>query len=148
MYNIDQVNKVIDKNICILSRYSHSHADEKLKAFDLNKTQAEIVLFIYENDNLSLADINRYFLFNKATITKNIKHLVHLGLVTWNSSESDKRKKIMVITDKGKALTPEIIKVLRHWDNQLTSELNKEEAEALSELLYTITKRITNNEEY
>ena len=62
MYNKDEINKIIDKNICILSRYSHAYADEKLKKFQLNKTQGEIVLFIYENDNLSLAEINRYFL--------------------------------------------------------------------------------------
>ena len=148
MYNKNQINKIIDKNICILSRYSHSYADEKLKMLELNKTQAEIVLFIYENDNLSLADINCYFLFNKATITKNIKHLVRLGLVTWNSSALDKRKKIMLITDKGKTLAPEIVKVLRQWDNKLTLELKKKEAESLSELLYTITKRITENEAY
>jgi len=148
MYNKNQVNKIIDKNICILSRYSHAHADEQLKILELNKTQAEIVLFIYENDNLSLTEINRYFLFNKATITKNIKHLVQLGLVTWNNSDADKRKKMMVITNKGKSLTPDIIKVLRQWDNKLTLELSTEEAASLSDLLYTITRRITENEAY
>jgi DNA-binding MarR family transcriptional regulator len=148
MYNKDHVNKIIDKNICIISRYSQGYADERLKKFQLNKTQAEIVLFIYENDNLSLAQINRYFLFNKATITKNIKYLIQLELVSWNSVKSDKRKKMMVITDKGRELVPEIINVLRQWDNNLTLALNKEETELLSELLYTITKLITKNEEY
>lgn len=148
MYNKEQINKIIDKNISILSRYSHSYADEQLKSLDINKTQAEILLFINENDNSNLAEINRYFLFNKATITKNIKHLVQLELVTWNNSDSDKRKKIMVITDKGKALAPEIIHVLEQWNNKLTLELNKEESESLSKLLYTITKRIIENEAY
>ena len=148
MYNKNQINKIIDKNICILSRYSQSYADDKLKTLELNKTQAEIVLFIYENDNSSLAEINRYFLFNKATITKNIKYLIRLGLVTWNSSATDKRKKMMVITEKGKALAPEIIKVLKQWNDKLTLELNREEVESLSELLYTITKQITKNKEY
>jgi len=147
-YNKKHVNKIIDKNIGIISRYSHTYADEMLKKFKLNKTQAEILLFIYENENMSLAQINRYFLLNKATITKNIKYLIKLDLVTWCSISSDKRKKIMLITEKGRIVVPEIIKVLAQWDQSLTLGLTKEEIESLSELLYSITKRITENEDY
>ena len=148
MYHKNQINKIIDKNISILSRYSHSYADAQLKDLAINKTQAEILLFISENDHLSLAEINRYFLFNKATITKNINHLVKLKLVRCNSSDADKRKKMMVITDKGKALAPEIIKVLDQWNNQLTLALTEAETASLSNLLHAITKRIIENEAY
>lgn len=148
MLSKESINKIIDKNICILSRYSHAYADDKLKDLQLNKTQAEILLFIYRNNDMSLAEINRYFLFNKATITKNIKHLIHLELASWHSNPTDKRKKMMLITNKGKVLMPEIIELLEEWDKHLTSALNKEETKTLSELLYKITKITTNNEEY
>jgi len=72
MYHKNQINKIIDKNICILSQYSHSYADEKLKVLKLNKTQPEIVLFIYENDNLSLLRLIAIFYLIKQSLQKTL----------------------------------------------------------------------------
>jgi len=52
------------------------------------------------------------------------------------------------LTNKRKALAPEIIKVLDQWNNQLTLDLTGAETASLSPLLHAITKQIIENEAY
>lgn len=112
-------NKIIGRNISILYRHEIVYVDMKLKEHNLNKIQAEFILFLKHYGDVNQTDLNKYFMFNKATITKIIKHLEQFDFVTSCINKRDKREKIISLEDKGIKIVPLLKQVLGEWESNI-----------------------------
>ncbi|MGH4050159.1 MAG: MarR family winged helix-turn-helix transcriptional regulator [Clostridium sp.] len=137
------MRELIGRNISILYRNENNFIDAKLKKYNLNKVQAEILLFLRENNGANLTDINELFLFNKATITKIITHLENYNYVNRVVSESDRREKGIYLTDKGRNICPSITEALKGWEDILIDNIPNADIAKIRSMLAKMVDNIT-----
>lgn len=138
--------KIISKNISIINRYSNSYADRKLIEFGLNKTKAEVMLFINDNSSPNQTEINDHFLFNKSSISKIINSLERNGYVERSSDKEDIRQKNVSLTKKGDSMIVTLKDIIDGWDKDITSTLSEDELKSFKDTLEVIATRILNKE--
>jgi DNA-binding MarR family transcriptional regulator len=136
------MREIIGRNISILYRNENHFVDVKLKKYNLNKIQAEILLFLSDNNGANLTEINELFLFNKATITKIITHLEKYNYVNRVVSESDRREKRIYLTDIGRNICPNITEVLKVWENILIDNIPNDDIEKIKSMLAKMVENI------
>ncbi|MGH4117372.1 MarR family winged helix-turn-helix transcriptional regulator [Clostridium sp.] len=141
------MRKIIGRNISILYRNANNYVDAKLKKYNLNKVQAEVLLFLRDDKGANLTQINELFLFNKATITKIITHLEKNNYVNRVVSASDKREKGIYLTDKAKDIFPSIIEILEAWEDILTNNISNDDIETIRSMLAKMVDNITTSKE-
>ena len=136
-------HKIIGRNISILYRSESNYTDKRIRNLNLSKIQVEILLFIKENPETNLKEINNYFKFNKATITKIVKHLVSEGYVEFFINSMDKREKRLIITEKSKSLLPEIKKVFDVWEEIILKDISEEDIEITRNVMAQMVKNMS-----
>lgn len=129
------MRKIIGRNISILYRNENNFVDVKLKKYNLNKVQAEVLLFLRDDNGANLTEINELFLFNKATITKIITHLEKYNYVNRVVSESDRREKGIYLTDKGRNIFSSINEAFKGWEDILIDNIPNADIEKTKSIL-------------
>ncbi len=137
--------KIIGRNISILYRHEIILVDSQLKELHISKIQAEVLLFINDRDGVNLTEINNFFKFNKATITKIIKHLEISGYVRSINNENDKREKIIFLTKKGTGIVPNIFDVFKKWEELVINNIPEIDIEIARTVLAKMVENITKN---
>ena len=137
------MRKIIGRNISILYRNENNFVDVKLKKYNLNKVQAEVLLFLRDANGANLTEINELFLFNKATITKIISHLEKYNYVNRVVSESDRRERGVYLTDKGRNIFPNITEALKGWEDILIDNISNADIEKIRSILAKMVYNIT-----
>jgi len=138
------LKKIIGRNISILYRHKFQYASKLLKEeFGLNKVQAEVLLFLSENNGANHTQINEYFLFNKATITKIITYLEKLEYVIKEPSVTDKREKEITLTNKGIDILPKTINIFSGWEKNMIKDIPLTDVDKISDLLAKMVDNIT-----
>ena len=138
------MRKIIGRNISILYRNEHHFVDIKLKKYHLNKVQAEVLLYLKDDDGANQTKINAFFLFNKATITKIITHLEKNDYVNRIISESDRREKDIYLTDKGREILNYIRIVLKEWEDIIIDSIPDADIEKIKCLLSDMVDNVMN----
>ncbi|MGV8979688.1 MarR family winged helix-turn-helix transcriptional regulator [Clostridium sp.] len=136
------MRKIIGRNISILYRNENNFVDVKLKKYNLNKVQAEVLLFLRDNNGAKLTEINELFLFNKATITKIITHLEKYNYVNRVVSESDRREKGIYLTPKGRNIFSSITEVLKGWEDILIDNIHNDDIEKIKCILAKMVNNV------
>lgn len=137
------MRKIIGRNISILYRNENNFVDVKLKKYNLNKVQAEVLLFLRDDNGANLTEINELFLFNKATITKIITHLEKYNYVNRVVSESDRREKGIYLTDKGRNIFSSINEALKGWEDILIDNIPNDDIEKIKNILAKMVDNVT-----
>lgn len=140
-------NKIIGRNISILYRSEVNYADKQINNLNINKVQVEILLFVKDNRDTNLKEINNYFRFNKATITKIIKHLEKEKYVKSVVNKNDRREKMLTITQKGESILPHYIKTFNLWESIILKDISEENIEIARNVLAQMVKNITHIQE-
>jgi DNA-binding MarR family transcriptional regulator len=139
----EQMRKIIGRNISILYRHENNFVDIKLKKYNLNKIQAEVLMFLRDNNAANQTKINEFFLFNKATITKIITHLEKYNYVNRVVSENDRRENGIYLTDKGIDTLPSITEVVNRWEHVLIDNIPNADIEKIRSILAKMVDNIT-----
>ena len=137
------MRKIIGRNISILYRHENNFVDIKLKKYNLNKIQAEVLMFLRDNNAANQTKINEFFLFNKATITKIVTHLEEYNYVNRVVSENDRRENGIYLTDKGRDILPSITDVLKGWEHILIDNITSVDIEKVRSILAKMVENIT-----
>jgi len=98
-------------NIRRASRAITQYFDNYLRPYGIRVTQGNILGILHFKGESSITELAEFLFMDRTTLTRNIKPLHRKGLLSVNSG-SDKRTKILTITDKGSEL---IQKVFPHW---------------------------------
>lgn len=141
-------NLIFGKNLAVLNRAANSYLDEKLCEYNLNRLQAEVLIFINHYPYTNQLEISNVFFLNKATVTKIMKKLELNDLIRRVKDSTDSRKKVIMLTEKAHIIFPKLKPILDGFDNRVLSLLSKEEAKQLNEYLLKATKHLLQNEKY
>ena len=133
----------LGRSISILHRFSQRYIDNELKEYNLNKAQVEILIILFRTESeLNQTGINSYFGYNKATITRLINSLEREGYVIRVQCKTDKRERLVSLTEKGWAVDPVIRDVLREEERIFGEILGAEPGHAVRELLHNLAETL------
>lgn len=107
-----------------------------LKPLGLTYTQYIVFLVLWEQDGITVGELGAKLHLDNGTITPLLKKMQDKGYVTRQRSTSDERVVIVSLTDKGRALRTEAMRIPAEIGQCVP--LTTEEADTLYELLYKI----------
>ncbi len=132
------MDQSIGRLIARIHRGIYNEVADQLKNKDIDVGQFFFLCFILNNEGKTQEQIARGILLDKATVSKGIKRLVHLGYVSKEVNPDDKREYKIYSTKKAKAFTSELDAIYNEIYDRLHLNLNKNEIRQLQSLLTTI----------
>lgn len=112
--------------------------DERLKPLDLTHLQFSILMNVYKYNLSTQKEILQYTNGDEASVTRLIDRLELKGLIKRVKSETDKRKKKIILTETGEALINKAIGQAIRINKEIVKDLDKDESEELLRLLQKV----------
>lgn len=116
-------------------RYYSDYLNHHLKNVDLTPKQIYILLILSNENNLNQESIASVLNSNEVTTAREINHLEKNEFIERETDSNDKRKKIVLLTDKGKKLVNIITKFSNISEENLNEYISPEELHILRILL-------------
>ena len=113
-----------------------------LKPLGLTYTQYIVFLVLWEQDGITVGELGAKLHLDNGTITPLLKKMQDKGYVTRERSKSDERVVIVSLTDEGRALREEAVKIPASIGQCVP--LEPDETATLYELLYKVLDKFSN----
>jgi DNA-binding MarR family transcriptional regulator len=131
--------RVLGRDIFVIDKYFRIYFKNALKKYDLNATEAMVLLALYERggnigENV-FDDIHRNKLsksqeqiisdlqYDKAAMTRTMQSLESKGFVTRRANPHDSRSFLFTVTEKADQFKPSLLHVLRDWNQHLLCDI-------------------------
>ena len=118
----------------ILYRCSQKYYDKVLSDFQLGSGQLPFLIFIYENEGITMNGLAQMGCYDKGTVTKGVQRLEEAGYVTSEVSPQDKRVRFLKTTEKAKEIIARIYLIRQNWWETITQGMSEQEAAQLGQL--------------
>jgi DNA-binding MarR family transcriptional regulator len=124
-----------------LKKVLYDHDISKLK-LDINKTQTNILMLVYEHSEKSMSEISLMTGLEKSSFTRSTDYLVKNGFITRNSPVNDRRKVRLSLTNKGIKAAKLIKNDFNIYLDSLISDFSEKEKKEFFKSLSTTSKYI------
>ncbi len=116
--------------------------EHNLSSLDLNinTTQTEILIFIYENSNKTMSELSSMVGLDKSSFTRSVDSLVNRNFITKKYHHQDKRKIYLSLTDIGYTAAKSIKNEYNNYLESLLSDFSDEEKTDFLFSLNTVSK--------
>lgn len=122
-------------------------ANEKLKQFGLTFSQFRLLIYIHEQGEVSLKEMEHYFSLTQQTVAGIIKRLEEKGFVITCADSSDKRAKNVQMTEKGDDSYQKAIACYQQAQDLLIQDFSTAEKNEFQRLLTMALQNIKKGEE-
>jgi len=119
----------------MLHRYARRRFHEGAAEHGIADAQFPILMSLLHEDGVSQDELAQHHLLDKATITRSLAKLEKLGYVERRPDEDDRRVKRVHVTEKARALQPEMRRMRDEWSEVLTEGFSDRERDELIALL-------------
>jgi len=133
----------IGKYISFLYRYELIYLDKELEPYNIKSGHFFVLMPLFKNDGINQESISQIIHVDKATVTRAIQKLIDEDYVYRERDEKDKRSYRVFITEKGKAIQPEIISIAQRWDDILLSQLVKDQRNMIKKSFDTMIENVS-----
>lgn len=119
-----------------LARRRYQTAERYFSTLRLNHTEARLLTLLQQENGTSTQDTlsNKLFV-DRSNAGRAMKNLEHEGYIERCQSDADKRTNLVEITDKGREVVTEILKLKERMAQDLLGGLTQEEAGRIIDLL-------------
>lgn len=117
--------QVLNALMKMMKGFAHS----QIRAGGLNDTECMICSYVYSHENCSQDDVVKALCMDKTTVTKSMQALEKKGVILRVSDKTDKRRKVLSLTEEGKDKCSGILHIHDEWVGKVMEELSAEEQE-------------------
>jgi DNA-binding MarR family transcriptional regulator len=110
------------------------------KTTGLSMPQFGILMQLHYRGNCAVSDISDRFDITNAAASQLVEKLVQSRLIQREEDPSDRRAKLLNLTDKGRELIQQGIEERYRWVDQLAGKLSAEERAKVAEALKIMTQ--------
>ncbi len=107
-------------------RSTQAHVDKRLEELQVTTGSYPFLLRLNKGDGISQSELSRDVNVDKAMAARTIKRLISLGYIKKEANKEDERAYKIYLTDKGKSVIPEIIKIINEWIEILVEGIEEE----------------------
>lgn len=128
-------NRSLIKFVNTISRITQSYTDEVMVKLNLTSGTYPFLLVLYRKEGINQNEISRELNVDKAMSARSIKKLIDLEYIEKKEDDKDSRAYKLYLTEKGRAIVPEIKKEIQQWIKIITKDFSKDEEALLEEML-------------
>lgn len=123
----------------LVSNYSR-YLEENFNDEIITPSEFPFLVRIRFNDKATQKDLVELFKVSEGYTAKLLRKFEDNDYITRKEDPSNRRKKLVKLTEKGIEKTDELISIIDKWENQQTSKLTDEENRILKELLFKLVE--------
>ncbi len=123
------------REVSILYRCGIAYAGNALRDRKISGADTGILVCLSRQDNVSQEYLSAHFRVDKATITKSMKRLEKEGYIRRQADPSDRRIKLIRLTEKGVNVTDIVRGVFLRWSGCVLENLSLDEKNEFERLL-------------
>lgn len=125
----------IGRYISHFHRLGATFLAKEYEKYHIGSGQYQFLIQLYLQDGISHDELTDKVSVDKGTTTRAIKKLEEAGYVTTAVNQQDKRKYLISLTPKARAICDEIMEISFKWNHALVGSLTQEELDILFVLL-------------
>jgi MarR family transcriptional regulator for hemolysin len=130
--------------LSLLTKSYFGALSKKLEHLDIERYYSILIAIeSYQGKNCSQQSLCDALHFDKASMVKRIDYFVKAGLVKRNENLKDRREHCICLTDKAKAIMPEIHKAVNELNQEATKGMSAEEKEEFYKWLTVVYDNIS-----
>jgi DNA-binding MarR family transcriptional regulator len=128
----------IGKYVWQICKFGQMYVERRLSCHGIGSGQHRILIGLYHKDGMSQEEISAFMETDKAATARALNRLEAQGYVRRTEDKNDRRKKIVLLTEKALAIQDELISVLDDWENILFLEFASGDREKIRSALFQI----------
>lgn len=105
---------------------------------DITRAELPFLIRIRFSEKTTQKELVELFKVSEGYTAKLLRKFEDKGYITRCEDPTNRRKKIVELTDKGIAKTDELIELIKNWELKVTSEMSDEEIKLLKSLLFKV----------
>ena len=127
--------------------YIHLLQDDFYKRNYPNITPRDVtyLMNIFYYPNSSQKDLSDLLFVSESNVTQIIKRLDKNNFILRTADESNKSRKIINLTEKGKIIVFKLLKDMYEWECEFFSDYSPEEVEKFKKMLYEYAQKTVNS---
>jgi MarR family transcriptional regulator, organic hydroperoxide resistance regulator len=122
-----------------MHRYLHNGLEDSMQAAGVSVEQWRVLDRLREHDGQSMGELAATVLMNHPALTKMIDRMVADGLVHRAPDETDQRRVLVYLTDRGAALVSKLTHKVEAYEAEAKAFIGSANAKALEALLENAT---------
>lgn len=131
----------IRKNVSILYRQLMIFLNRELEGTEINAVELIYLDTLYRKDGITQDDLAQECCIDKAATTRTMQVMEEKGLITRRISITDKRAKIVFLTQKAKEYVAFIRQIQQKWIREIDVELTEQEMQTFVRVLSIVAKK-------
>ena len=143
---IDAKNLPLSKLISIIARSNTIYINRHLEDLNINSTQLELLFEISRNNNINQEKIAAGCSIDKGAVARSIKKLEENGLVKREIDVNNRRQNKVSLTELGDETLEKSVRILEKWEDEVTSDVEKEMLKKVLKDIAVKTIEINNGE--
>ena len=138
-------SNIINKQLKMIQNTFEERRNKHLLKYNLTSSQQEILFYLgfHEGKPIHQREIEKWFRLKNPTVTGILNRLEEKDFIVRKTSESDKRFRVIELTEKSRCMMQEIYEEMWQMDDRIYSCMTEEERKLLSDLLERILNSIT-----
>lgn len=154
MHNVEKILEDDLNNIplglyfSIIHRTHMIHLNHEMKDLNITAGQFPYLIYLSEKEGISQEELASYYHIDKGTVARALKKLEDNGFINREIDSENRRRYILHLTEKGKALVPKIYKVDAEWEKTVYHDFSESEKELLFKTMKKLAIRSLENVSY
>jgi len=113
--------------------------NDRLRPLGLTAGQFPVLIRLYREQNITQEMLVRHYRIDKGTIARAVRKLEDTGYIRRIVDPKNRRAVRLFLTEKGVAVAPQLMQIVREWEAQILSGLTDVETVQLQTLMRTVT---------
>lgn len=143
MNNLDEKLR-FDIELGRINKLYTEYVNEHNKKFNVTRSEMSFLIRLYAKDNIPQETLSKSQKINDATVTRALVRLENKGYIERIPNKNDKRKKMVLLTEKGREITDKVLEHNEIFKKEIFSSFSPEEKETLLKLLDKLLGNLLN----
>ncbi len=120
------MNTSLGRLVAILHRNNQMYLNAHLKEHGITSAEVGILMSLYREEGRTQEELSQWLHIDKAATTRTVHTLEEKGIIVRKHDERDRRCNRIYLTEKGKALEPSVVPVVRGWSEHINKLVGKD----------------------
>ncbi|MDD5169839.1 MAG: MarR family transcriptional regulator [Syntrophales bacterium] len=135
MRNFTSANNCIFYKIAKANQISNKFLGQKVALLNITPVQALVLAFLGDEDQVTSTELGRKTELDSATLTGILDRLAAAEIIERKGNPDDRRSILVHLTEKGRKMADESIKLIADANREFLSALTEEEKKELHRLI-------------
>lgn len=121
--------------LSMIHRSRMIYLNERMKHIGLTAGQCPFIMVLSEEEGITQEELAAHFHIDKGTVARAVKKLEEKHYLFRQVDLKNRRRYQIYLTNKGKGVVPQIIKIDKDWEDSVCCKYSKEEYNQLEDIL-------------